>query len=445
MPDLPTFGGMDTQINGEWWEIDRPDIRVPGTLKFDGKSPVELEIHGTYGLFQERRIPTLFGESYGGVKISLFGCQLESTTMRAELNASKIHVTTGIVGGHFADESNLKTRNVAVRLTHLYEWSGYSWQQIILDQETNLISVKQHQQFPVKLGSLNGITYTMVFGHKFRPTKGDLLLSEHCRVELTSETELNLSEWDDQILRLQHFVALGYGEGVYPSELSLKKPSNDRDGRRNETWKILRYYEGDEEGPKLGRKHSHECLFILSDLKPSPEPFWTAFLNRFRHLRPLTESYLSVVYSKTVFPVQTFLSLAAAVEGHHRATVGGKGQFTLQQRVEAVCQKVEPVTRSLFPEPNEFALIAKTFRNKLTHLGNEKEFSYEEIHLIQLVEAFRLLVELCILREIGFSEAMLMEATEDNSHAGFLRRVPFKDSKTGELKAEWKRYIGSVT
>jgi hypothetical protein len=470
---------MESEINGFWWEAGEVERKVPGTLLIRTGQHVDLEVHGQIGDIMGISLPSVFGQSHGGEKISLLHCGVIDSSAGRLRNATKVRATTAVLGGHFASEDEIHSDTAYVSLSNLREWTGKSFQKVQINWQSGAVKVEQNPSSTVELGSWKGVKFDLLFSHQTRPTWGDIRLTETCSARLTADRQLSLVEWDDIILRLQHFVAFGYGEGVYPLELSLKCNEALNEGNSERRWKVFRHYEQDGNRQEGERTTKHNCLFTMSALGLSPGSFLSEWLSKGQRLRPMTDSYLSIVYSNTIFPVQTFLSLAAALEGYHRAFIPGKfmedaqyqtevvgplvgamppslekgfrtslknrlkylNEYSLQKRLKDICRMLGATVSALLPKPSEFAAIAKNFRNGLTHFGNEQEFQYDEVHLVQLIESFRLLVELCVLKEIGFSDAMLLEATQRNPHAESLRWRPFKDPATDRLHVMWERYL----
>ena len=188
----------------------------------------------------------------------------------------------------------------------------------------------------------------------------------------------------------------------------------------------------------------HDMLFCLGDLHPKPANYVRSYYEKQDRLEPVSNLlFLTVYYPDMVLP-QQLLVLANAVEAYHRAFIGGKYQldsdyqvglqklleealpadldsdfrtslknklrylneYSLRKRVKDICEKFEPLLSGLLGSPKRFAEEIANLRNRLTHQDpttNNQQSEIDWKDFFVKCEQLGLMLEVCLLHEIGFS------------------------------------------
>jgi hypothetical protein len=79
-------------------------------------------------------------------------------------------------------------------------------------------------------------------------------------------------------------------------------------------------------------------------------------------------------------------------------------ELTLQQRMEELLRDCSDTVQQFIGDAGEFATQVKATRNYLTHFSKKNKSVAEGDELIYLTYKLKILIEECILRELGFSK-----------------------------------------
>jgi hypothetical protein len=78
-------------------------------------------------------------------------------------------------------------------------------------------------------------------------------------------------------------------------------------------------------------------------------------------------------------------------------------ELTLQDRLDKMVERTEPVLGSLLGAAPRFAAVFKRARNENTHLGSRASSPIDALTYIFLTEAGRYLLEVSLMLDLGFS------------------------------------------
>ena len=170
--------------------------------------------------------------------------------------------------------------------------------------------------------------------------------------------------------------------------------------------------------------------------------------------------YFATIYKDGWLPRVEFLTLAQGLEAYHRATMPGKyvddesyraglrqklwaviptppeidadfregldrrldhlHEFSLRKRLKELAKKHAAILEGLIGDAKSFSDIVSDLRNKLTHPeeGNSKsDKDYRK--LLKLSEKMALLLEVCFLSEMGFTQERIKEIIFNRSKRAF--------------------------
>jgi hypothetical protein len=185
-----------------------------------------------------------------------------------------------------------------------------------------------------------------------------------------------------------------------------------------------------------------EMPFCLKDLQPQPSAFLAKFFEKHDRLEAVYELYFSTLYHRNMYLPQRLLSLAHAIEGYHRAMIGGKyigdeqyknglqqifanaipqdiapdfrsslknklkylHEFSLRKRIQDLCSRFNDIVQPYVGMPGEFAEALANQRNWLTHPDSadpDRPRAIDHRKLWVQCEQLSLLLEVCFMHEIG--------------------------------------------
>lgn len=196
--------------------------------------------------------------------------------------------------------------------------------------------------------------------------------------------------------------------------------------------------------------HIYGPLFNFNDICDEFELFVRKWFDIKTRLEPVPNLYLATLRASEMPVELAFLTIVHALEAFHRLKIGGQElpEEEHQKRIKEITDSVPTFWRQWLTEKlkysNEVSLrarltdICETFidvansiigdkkgvkhfistvidtRNYLTHYDPElKQKAADPITLFDITERLKILVECCLLRELGFSEKWIVERIKE--------------------------------
>lgn len=451
---------VDTNLKGEWWLPDTPEIKLKGDIDYGPTKGALLSLHGQ--LHTGLTPFTVWGETVNGKIISLFDCHTKNMTLH--FGGSSISVISsyfGVVCGHFKSADEMMFAKVIVQMSYLFEWANTTGINVLFDDSGNGCQVIQKPVPDISLGVVGDCKLALQFLSRIEPNSGNVRLSEKCNFTVETSVLASFGLFEDIVKRFQHFVALGIGHPVYvlSTKARIDIPMEDYEGSDiYEEYEIFHKLSMAEEN---NRDSIHNMQFSLDDLKPEPSIFIHRFFERYSFIGTVSSLYFSTIYYPEMMLSQRFLTLAFAIEGYHRAVVGGKYQdddqyhdglmktflesipenlssdyrdslenklthlndFSLRKRVKDICVKFQTILHDFLGDAAEFAGSIAVERNRLTHPASGEVMKTASDLKIQWLKTqqLALLLEVCILYEAGFNEEQLKSFISRSLRAQIIR------------------------
>jgi hypothetical protein len=202
--------------------------------------------------------------------------------------------------------------------------------------------------------------------------------------------------------------------------------------------------------------------FSLADIQPKAGHYFARFVEKRNRLSPVCDFYFSTMYNKQMYLHQRFLAVAHAVEAYHRAFIGGKYQadskyeqgvekilwqaipgdiepdfraslknklkylheYSLRKRIQDICGMFGNLLTPFFGDASDFAGEVAELRNSLTHpTPTAEEAPVLKKHQVLFVKAeqLSLLLELCFLREMEFSDEAISKIASRSKRIAAIR------------------------
>lgn len=444
-------------IKGLWWLPGSPDKQLPGDITYSSTHGARLILFDH--LFQDSTLDrfTVWGITVSGKPISLFNCYTKSLTMHLPgARVAEISSYFGVIGGHFDSPNEMKFIKVTADLSYLHDWactsginarrkdSGKGWQ------------VTQEVPADISLGAVNDFKLALEFTGNLKRGFGDYRLTENCIFTVEAKALTDYGSFENVVHQFQHFVALAVSRPVYALSIKarINTPKKMYEGQPiYDDFEIIQKLSLKDHGQK-GRI-PHDMQFCLTELKPKPSDYIERFFSTHGLLHPVCELYFSTLYHQDMYVQQRFLALAHAIEAYHRVFVGGKYQsndiyqnglqkrlwdaipqdldpdfraslknklkylheFSLRKRVQDICLNYDSVLRPFLGEVAQFAGAVADQRNQLTHPDSTAENGLPKTDWGELwlkSEQLSLLLEVCLLHELGFDQQAILKLLPRN-------------------------------
>jgi hypothetical protein len=179
-------------------------------------------------------------------------------------------------------------------------------------------------------------------------------------------------------------------------------------------------------------------------------------------LRPVYDLYFAVLNSSSLYAYHQFLNFTQALESFHRRTMGGyyvenenefianifcplvdaipsvtnndhknaiisrlrfANEFSQRVRLKELMRRCEPVMALYVDDPNEFIGRVVETRNYLTHFNKDAKMNliFAGNELYYAAQRLKILLESCLLLEMGFPIELILKIYRRNGRLSYLR------------------------
>jgi len=443
------------EYKGCWWLPEKPERKIPGTLKFVPGEEIDLKLQGTFKDVEDidklLKLPIVLGLLSDGRKITLYKCQEKTfhISSSSSLTYSSVFVAGFIfIGAHFQKPEDIKFKSISVYYSNLDEWvsiSGFDYPPLWKDEE---IEVKS---FSITANINDNLEISIIFPRKIKQPRYMRPISQEAFIKFET---LKASPFYNYYLKvIQHlriFLSLGVTNPIYP--LSIKGIiDEEKDDKSNNSVDI--FYIISPRISKLPKVlQPSEMLFTFVDISDKFETILRNWFEKNKILEPVYFLYDAVLYNPNEYLENQFLNLIQAIESFHRRIYEGTyvskdeykeiytilinsipncvrqdlrkhlsqhlkygNEFSLRKRLKEIFDKHGEILNIFIKNKEDFIDKVINERNYLTHYPKESEkhiVAEEEFYRINLT--LRLILEICLLTEIGFSSEKLESLFQKN-------------------------------
>jgi hypothetical protein len=442
---------------GLWWLPERPDLRLFGEIAYGPTTGAQLNLLEYFFDREMQQDLTIWGEA-DGRPVSLFNCYTRSVRgfpARPGRNA-EIEALSGVVGGHFAKLGEVPVAHITAEVSHLHEWTSKTGVSDFMQGTKAGLLVEVPPT--IRLGSARDLTISIEFTEDIANKKrGDWQVHEKCLLSLSAPELTPYARFQEVLHSIQYFLAFAVGRPVYLLAITgrTSEPRFVVENRKfYDEFNILQSLSiTDVDPPDLFAK----MLFTLPSLSSEPAEFVDRFFAKRSQLQPTLDLYLSSLYNSEMPIRERFLTLSHAIEAYHRAFIGGKYQsdedfekgvkknllnaipadiledyrnslrnklnylheFSLLKRIKDICQRFQ---RALLPFIGDYVAFSRgvaAARNQLTH-AEPHLANVDPTDMFWKTESLRLVLEVCLLHEIGFDDTKIHALLQRNLRAARL-------------------------
>jgi len=442
-----------SEYQGYWWLPDKPEKGVPGTLKFDPDEGANLNLLGSFqeatDLWRMLDLELILGRSAKGDPITLQDCgETKSNRKIGEgFTTSSFHARTVFVGEHFQSPDDVGFERLIVEYLHLDAWAGVSGFELRIpdDYKTHPMMVQHTRPEPLTATVGGEYEVTLSFPSKLKapsPLLTEATITQRTELGITFPAKKSLEHLLDIAYRLQHLLSFATRRSVHPVAMWGKTGHVGQAERV-----VINYRSIARRGSDKKRLRPNEMLFGLRDLPEGFGPTVERWLGRAEVLDLVNQLYLGTIYNPQSYLEQRFLNRVQALEVYHRRAMSTSDlpEEKHEKRKEEILESVaeqhrdwlegwlrysnEPNLRKRLTEifneyPESVDLVVgngkkerKSFinrvvatRNYFTHFDQSLEpQAARGEELYQITEKLKLLIEICLLREIGSEEERIRD------------------------------------
>ncbi len=438
---------------GIWWLPDKAEEQISGTLKFSTNEGVILDL---IGYFNDPRssggmqnFPIILGVTVDGKEITLTNCsETTNTTHIPGIQTSSFYSRLVFKGVHFEKLENIRFKNISVHYSHLDDWLGISGFSISDgSQDNDEVVIKYKPQKPIEF-SVGDYKISIVIKNTY-PTHTIVQKEEGIKqtayIKIEPAEEKSFGEYWNVMHNIKNFLSLGVREPVYPLTIKGITEKNKQvieEGKPSYYPDVEIFYR-DSDILETREVSPSEMLFTFKDFKDRFGVFLGNWFEKGQLLKPTYNLYFGTLYNSHLYLESQFLNLTQAIESYHQRIYGGKyesnevykvvydtlmdaipeetetrlkdrlkgylkygNEFSLRTRIKEILDSYEGLIVLFVKDEKKFVNDVVETRNYLTHYDKDSKppspvENYEI--LFQLIQNLKIIVEICLLKETGFS------------------------------------------
>ncbi len=423
---------------------------MPGTLRFDPDEGATLDLLGSFGRLEDSvggignlvGSPTydiILGLSSHGKDVTLKDCRRTQGNFRfgSGFSTSAYAGDTVFVGEHFERPEDVGFEGLSVEYSHLEEWAGVSGFALQMPHDPKAHPFTIEHQIPERISfSVGEIRISLRFGARHKHSSllvREASIIQYAYVMVEFPEKRALDDLLEITYRIQNFLSFGVRSPIYPLSVRGIVASGEEAN-------VEIHYRSLGRTGSTDKVHPVDMLFTLQDLPGGLDRALGTWLERSEVLDPVYRLYLGTVYNPNAFLEQRFLNLVQALEAYHRRAMPttdlpeaqherrkeeileavperhrewleGKLEYSnepsLGRRLKDIIRKYPkatyPVAGENSKDRDSFIYKVTATRNYRTHFDKrlEDETVYGE-NLYRITEKLKLLMEACLMGEIGF-------------------------------------------
>ncbi len=444
------------EYEGLWWLPDNPDEKIAGNLLFDPEEGATLKLIGSFKSIQNfdtlLEYEVIFGISTNGKYMTLYNCAETRCSLSIPgFLKSEYYVDTVIVGEHFLKPADLEFKNVSVMYRYLDEWlniSGFEIQRLseppgvkIIYTLPRRISTRINDKLIISfVFEANGPTISVV--------QNEIYMEQRTVMNFEFSEGLSYQEFFEKLKSIQNILSFAVRRYVYPLRIvSSTKTSNTVDFTGTENSNVEVFY-------KIGNIQRddkpilpNEMLFTFKDVSERLEEFLGNWFKKRELLDEAFAPYFGTLYNPHMYQNQEFLALTQTIEAYHQRVYDGKyvsdeeyekvydtlvknipneikgsedgrnlaeklkeylkygNELSLRRRLKDILNTHRAALTGLIKDEAMFINNVINTRNYFTHYNEKvRENAVLGVDLLfYLTQKLKILVETCLLSELGFS------------------------------------------
>jgi hypothetical protein len=396
---------------GQWWLPCKEDLKIIGILNYSTESGLTLNLEG---FFKENEFDVIIGEASGS-KITLLNCF--ATTLvtpfheLAKYAPTQIYANMGIIGLHADAEQNIQLEYIKLETNDIKAWTCFTG-----------IDYKGFSQSFEKDSSMFNIPYKLPESEVFyagddakvtlnaslnipslmRPPT-EIVFTEKNIIKITNEARVNGLFFFDYIDAIRKFITLAMRENVTVQNVrAMPKGSKD-------LVHVL-YMPIDIELDYVSEKSSiHDMFFTFPKEKHRISELFKSWLCGYNNMMTVYSLYF--MKNKGMLH-SVFLPKAQALEEYHRVSRPDADGWGFKSRISNLFEKYIDIMKYT-GDKEVFSQLVLDHRDYFSHWLKKKENKvFKGINLDYLNRDVNLLLEMCLLTEMGFSVSEIIEMVE---------------------------------
>ena len=456
------------EYKGIWWLPYKPEDRISGWLKFSPNEGAVLDLIGSFKdissiekILKEKilKLEIILGISSDGKNITLYKCfETKSNFSFPGLSTSSFYADNVFVGAHFQKPEDIKFKSLFVHYLYLDEWvdvSGFDIQ-YLPDEEKVIVTYKRPLPIQATIDNCNiSLDFEAIYPARSYVQK-EASIKQRTYIGIEPLEEKSFDQYLNIMYHIQNFLSLVIGRSVYPLVVQGETEANKKMINNKAHYPRVKIYYNyslfdTAKAPKT--LLPFEMLFTFKDISDRFEVFLKNWFEKADKLEPVYSLYFGTLYNPRMYLEHQFLSLIQGIESFHQRIYGGEyltkeeyehvvydalvnaipdgvrsdlkdrlkeylkygNEFSLRKRLEEIFDKYQEILDRFIENKNDFIEKAVKTRHYQTHHDEDlKKCAASDEDLYHLTQKLKILLEICLLREIGFNSEEIIEALSRN-------------------------------
>lgn len=429
---------------GIWWVPDHPRSKLQGTLTFKRSEGGTLKLvmykRNTLKIPETMTFKIILGLSSGGEKITLIDCTVKE--INEYLHESirtfgvEILVRQVLLGAHFEKPKDIRFKSIWINFLHVDDWVDVSGFDSTPPYKLDSIKYAKPEDlhFNVSKSLKISISFSVTRSPFSKPQK-EMYIKQGVLIGITLSPSATLDDYWNTIYHVQNLLTLAMMKPTYPLSIEgIPKKSGSY------VKVFSRSYAAAATEDKL---RSWEMLFTFTNVSEHFETLLKNWFKKTELLEPVFDLFFGTLYISRIYLTTEFLNFVQALESYLRRTMKGyelpraehrkrirkildyapdeyrtwlktklnySNEPTLRMRLERFLGDIPKSLEDIIHDKEVFIRNAVDTRNYLTHYDKkleEKAVKGEELYKLTL--RLNILLQLCLLRELGFKPKKIEE------------------------------------
>lgn len=422
---------------GTWWLPEQPDSKISGILKLK-QNGAELELIGCFDKEKLLGPIIIHGNTVNGDIITLNNCiQTALNITEPGGTISKFEVDTVYAGVHFSNIKTMTFKKMFVNFSYLDDWLNLGLFKTSLD--TNEIKIFFKQPTPIIAKLTNGYEIRLTTRRHFSSGKREERIGYTSFFVIVPPEGKTINELNKIIQTLRNFLT--FAIGVETSE-PLIVEGYEQENKKVEIIKGI---------PINDYTDIMQGLMVFPFDAVSHD--FNSYLNRWFDasvlLKTVFELFFGTKNNPDLYVDNKFINYMIAIEAFHRIEIGGcylsekdydfirkrlieaipsevsdfhrsslkskirfGFEYSMRKRIDEITEKYANHIKSFIENGDDFREKVVETRNHMIHSSESNEMVCEGEDLVLITKQMELLLEICLLKKIGFSDEKLNEMTK---------------------------------
>lgn len=405
-------------FTGEWWLPGQENKKIIGTLNYDPENRIQLNLEG---FFEGGDFEVIIGYASGNC-ITLLNCF--ATTLASPFHnllqyvPTQIFANAAIIGFHTNGEQDIQLEWARLEVNDIKAWSCLTG----IDNREYLRSFAEGNNsfiLPYKLPDAQGffsdddveVTINAAINvPSLIPPPTEIVFRETNYFKIINKSKSKGLFFYEYVDAIRKFVSLAMRDNVNIINLVVRPEGSKEDAH------VLYYPIEIDLDYIRPRPSMTDMFFILPKFQDRTCDLFKNWLEGYRKMMRVYSLYFCKIKGMLH---NTFLTKAQALEEFHRTVTGLDRNY--RTRMENLFETYNDIMQHT-GDKEVFAQLMLDHRDFYSHWFKKKEDKvFRDIHLDLLSRDANLLLEMCLLSQMGFDDKEITNLVEEcHPYRGYL-------------------------